>query len=141
MTEKCPKCHRIQCLCSGLVPIEGWCDLCGYPENNGQTHKQDSEHGLICNVDSRAAKAVTEKTEIGAVKRYFANNIPAETVVLASDFDAVVEQRDRLLVELEEAKRRSFQDSRICYRGFSYGVGSQWGIDSLRSAIKENGHG
>lgn len=47
---------------------------------------------------------------------------------------------DRLRDELKEAQRRSFQDGRICYRGFSYGVGSQWGIDSLRSAIRGNGH-
>jgi hypothetical protein len=51
-------------------------------------------------------------------------------------------QRNAMLVEaLEAEKRRAFQDARISYRGFSYGVSSQWGIDSLRSAIKQNGDG
>ena len=48
---------------------------------------------------------------------------------------------ERLRSELAEEKHRSFQDSRISYRGFSYGVGSQWGIDSLRRAIERNEHG
>lgn len=66
----------------------------------------------------------------------------AEAVIrFCNSHASLVEQRDRLLVELAEAKRSSFQDGRISYRGFNYGVGSQWGIDSLRSAIKENGHG
>jgi hypothetical protein len=56
---KCATCHRVQCTCTGLIPIEGWCDLCGYPENNGQTHKQDSEHGLICNVPANQSAAPT----------------------------------------------------------------------------------
>jgi hypothetical protein len=47
---------------------------------------------------------------------------------------------ERLQAELKEADRRSFQAGRICYRGFNYGVGSQVGIDSLRSAIRSNGH-
>lgn len=47
----------------------------------------------------------------------------------------------RLRRELTEEKRRSFQDCRITYKGFNYGVGSQWGIDSLRRAIEGNGHG
>lgn len=48
---------------------------------------------------------------------------------------------ERLSRELADEKRRSFQGSRISYRGFSYGVGSQHGIDSLRRAIEDNGHG
>lgn len=48
---------------------------------------------------------------------------------------------ERLRRELTEEKRRSFQGSRITYRGFSYGVGSEHGIDSLRRAIEGNGHG
>lgn len=48
---------------------------------------------------------------------------------------------ERLRRELAEEKRRSFQGSRISYRGFSYGVGSEHGIDSLRRAIEGNGHG
>lgn len=48
---------------------------------------------------------------------------------------------ERLRRELAQEKHRSFQDSRISYRGFSYGVGSQWGIDSLRRAIERNDHG
>jgi hypothetical protein len=30
-------------------------------------------------------------------------------------------------------------NNRISFRGFSYGVGSQWGIDSLRAAIDRAG--
>lgn len=48
---------------------------------------------------------------------------------------------ERLRAELKQADHRSFQAGRICYRGFSYGVGSQVGIDSLRRAIEGNGHG
>ena len=47
----------------------------------------------------------------------------------------------KLRADLAAEKGRSFQDARISYMGFSYGVGSQWGIDSLRSAISKNGHG
>jgi hypothetical protein len=61
-----------------------------------------------------------------------------------------LEELQRARVQIEELRaeikalhqeRRSFQAGRISYRGFSYGVGSQWGIDSLRQAIEGNGHG
>lgn len=61
--------------------------------------------------------------------------------VMAWDCKEAADEIERLRRELEEERRRSFQDGRISYRGFSYGVGSQWGIDSLRQAIRENGHG
>lgn len=48
---------------------------------------------------------------------------------------------EKLKAELEQERRRSFQDARISYRGFSYGVSSQNGIDSLRRAIEANNHG
>lgn len=51
------------------------------------------------------------------------------------------EEIEKLRRELTEEKRRSFQDGRITYKGFDYGVGSQWGIDSLRRAIEGNEHG
>lgn len=57
--------------------------------------------------------------------------------------DLLIECRTELTKlrrDVDEAKQRSFCDGRISYRGFSYGVGSQWGIDSLKSAIKRNGH-
>lgn len=47
---------------------------------------------------------------------------------------------DALSRAIKDAGHRSFQDGRISYMGFSYGVGSQWGIDSLRSAIRSNKH-
>lgn len=34
---------------------------------------------------------------------------------------------------------QSFVNMRIAYRGFSYGMGSEWGISSLRQAIEEHG--
>lgn len=43
--------------------------------------------------------------------------------------------------ELRAQRRRELLETQICYRGFAYNVRSQWGIDSLRRAIKENGHG
>lgn len=42
--------------------------------------------------------------------------------------------------EIKAVQHRSFQGGRISYRGFGYGVGSQWGIDSLRSAIRRDGN-
>ena len=60
---------------------------------------------------------------------------------IADKVPALIAEIERLERELAEAGRRAFQESRICYRGFSYGVGSQSGIDSLRSAISRNGHG
>lgn len=50
-------------------------------------------------------------------------------------------QIEELRAQLKQAQHRSFQDGRISYKGFGYGVGSQWGIDSLRRAIEGNGHG
>ena len=40
---------------------------------------------------------------------------------------------------VENSRYRNMVDSRISYHGFSYGMGSQWGIDSLRKAIEQNG--
>jgi hypothetical protein len=48
---------------------------------------------------------------------------------------------ERLRDELKHARDRSFVAARISYRGFSYGTSSQWGIDSLRRAIEEDGRG
>lgn len=47
----------------------------------------------------------------------------------------------RLKERLECEQKRSRVISRICYMGYSYGMGSQTGIDDLRSAINRNGHG
>lgn len=55
--------------------------------------------------------------------------------------DEALAEIERLRAELKQAQHRSFQDGRISYKGFNYGVGSQWGIDSLRRAIEGNGHG
>jgi hypothetical protein len=45
-----------------------------------------------------------------------------------------------LLERLEHnCEERSFINSRITYRGFGYGMGSQWGIDSLQQAINKRG--
>lgn len=54
---------------------------------------------------------------------------------------AAAAEIESLRRDLAQEKRRSFQDGRITYKGFNYGVGSQWGIDSLRRAIEGNGHG
>lgn len=61
--------------------------------------------------------------------------------VLARQFGRSQEEIERLRRELADEKRRSFQDGRISYRGFSYGMGSQWGIDCLRRAIERNERG
>jgi hypothetical protein len=45
--------------------------------------------------------------------------------------------RERLVGEQKE--ERSFINSRITYKGFGYGMGSQWGIDSLQQAINKRG--
>jgi len=52
--------------------------------------------------------------------------------------EAMRAESERLKRALDDEKRRSFIDSRISYRGFCYGVGSQFGIDSLRQAIDRN---
>lgn len=54
--------------------------------------------------------------------------------------DEAANEIERLRRALAQEKHRAFQGGRICYRGFSYGVGSQVGINSLRSAIRSNGH-
>ena len=41
---------------------------------------------------------------------------------------------------LEAASNRAMLNSRISYMGFSYGMGAQWGIDSLQRAINRNKH-
>lgn len=46
---------------------------------------------------------------------------------------------ERTTKAVENARYRTMVDSRISYRGFSYGMGSQGGIDSLRKAIEQNG--
>jgi hypothetical protein len=48
---------------------------------------------------------------------------------------------ERLRREVKQAEYRSFQGGRISYMGFNYGVNAQAGVDSLRRAIVENGHG
>ena len=44
---------------------------------------------------------------------------------------------ERLHRELAEEKRRSFHHGEIVFRGFGYNVGSQFGIDSLKRAIRK----
>lgn len=64
-----------------------------------------------------------------------------EWTINADRLNSFADEIERLRKELAQEKRRSFQDGRITYKGFNYGVGSQWGIDSLRRAIEGNGHG
>ena len=44
----------------------------------------------------------------------------------------------KMRAEIADKRRRTFVGSRITYRGFGYGMGSQEGIDSLRRAINEH---
>jgi hypothetical protein len=66
----CETCKRVQCVCTGLAPIEGWCSHCGRPESTGK-HMQDSEHGLVCTFDDVKKPADVPKCEVcGGDKRY-----------------------------------------------------------------------
>ena len=58
-------------------------------------------------------------------------------LVLAAE---CIEQQNDIIRSLggNYEREQSFINSRISYRGFSYGMGSQDGIDSLRNAIKLN---
>lgn len=40
-----------------------------------------------------------------------------------------------------EQERRDHLKTQICYKGFAYNVRSQFGIDSLKQAIKDAEHG
>lgn len=75
---------------------------------------------------------------VAALERAYGEDVPQEITRICQ---LAADEIKRLRREVAEEKRRSFQDSRISYRGFSYGVGSQWGIDSLRRAIERNDHG
>ncbi len=51
---------------------------------------------------------------------------------------------DSLTRSLELARTQAIyrkNNDRICYRGYSYGMNSQDGIDDLQKAIERNGHG
>jgi PAS domain-containing protein len=65
----------------------------------------------------------------------YSRAIEAAVLAAAREVLAGVEQK------LWSEKPRKFIADRICYQGYSYGMGAQDGIDDLRRAIKENGHG
>lgn len=91
---------------------------------------------------------MNERSEIGALPTDSCNCRGFEAVTLRIRKEAAGNpdpcpwcENVRLRRELKEAQQRSFVQGRISYRGFSYGVGSQWGIDSLRRAIEEDNRG
>lgn len=62
----------------------------------------------------------------------------------SAPLDQVVVPRglwEQIISRFETAQKepQSFVNMRIAYRGFSYGMGSEHGIDSLRRAINERG--
>jgi hypothetical protein len=54
--------------------------------------------------------------------------------------NAQAQEIERLRDAVETVRRQTRMDMSISYMGFRYGVGSQFGIDSLRRAINENKH-
>lgn len=56
---------------------------------------------------------------------------------LAEDCIAEIQ---RLRNAVERERQRTYSEERISYMGFSYGMGAQWGVDSLRRAINANKH-
>lgn len=82
---------------------------------------------------------VSSKDEL--VKRAADSPGGATVEILSSDLDQLLLQISCLREDLQHEQRRTFQSGRISYRGFSYGVQSEWGRDSLRSAIERDGNG
>lgn len=81
--------------------------------------------------------SLSSETVVGRITAYLAGGGLFNPEL--ANHDAVRQLLIDAREELKAERERSFQAGRIAYRGFSYGVGSQWGIDSLRDAIRRNG--
>ena len=56
----------------------------------------------------------------------------------AAQIEALRADAERLKEDVKAARYRSMVEGRISYRGYSYGMGSQSGIDDLRRAIERD---